>query len=417
MARPSNEDSGVLNLQELAPRYTNSSLPRPPEPASPFWSSQMPVAAPPYAQSPPTWSSGQWSVPLQPIDPPHYTPRPLGMGMRRPRRWGLRFMMFFGLVGLGAFLGRDHLPRFPRSLSEASTTWDSLSASVRRATGSLTGKAPAPRVETPSTPAAHASRGPQIVPMPSDSPSAPPPAVEAKPRPRPQPVAEVAPAPEPVRPRVTAPPPPRVTAPPARPVRMAAVSRPPTSRKNSDPFESDAAAAAALAKPLKTPVATAAPRETPAPVERERAAPEPKAAPGSLDDLMNSSLKKPAGARSVSREIDRRLAGVNEVRDTEPARKKIDAEPAPPHALTRTEIQSVMHAVAAKVSTDCYQKFQQNGPADLKLAVNQSGSVTSVAVSGQFSGTPTGACVERVVKAASFPESAGLRFDYRISVR
>src|SRR5687767_13895748 len=103
MARPSDDDSGVRSLQELAPRYTNSSLPRPPEPASPFWSSQMPVAAPPYAQSPPTWSSGQWSAPLQPIAPPHYTPPPIGMGMRRPRRWGLRFMMFFGLVGLGAF--------------------------------------------------------------------------------------------------------------------------------------------------------------------------------------------------------------------------------------------------------------------------------------------------------------------------
>jgi hypothetical protein len=57
----------------------------------------MPVAAPPYGQAPPTWSNGQWSPPLQSIEPPHYTPRPLGMGMRRPRRWGLRFIMFFGL--------------------------------------------------------------------------------------------------------------------------------------------------------------------------------------------------------------------------------------------------------------------------------------------------------------------------------
>ena len=419
MARPSDEDSGVLSLQELAPRFSNSNHPQhPPEPQSPFWSSQLPVAAPPYAQAPQTWSSGQWAVPLQPIEPPHYTPRPIGMGMRRPRRWGLRFMMVFGLVGLGAFLARDHLPPFPRSLAQASTSWESLTASVRRATATLTGK-PVPRVETPPAPAVHAARGPQIVPLPSGgaTPAPAPVAAEVKARPRPQPES----APEPAAAR------PRVAAPVHTPVRVASVSRPPASHKANDPFESDAAAAAALSKPLKTPVGIAAPREAPAPVavahepkpvahEAKPAVREAKPVPGSLDDLMSSSLKKPVPTRS-NKEIDRRLAGVNESRDAEPARKKADAEPAPAHALTRNEIQTVMHAVQAKVSTDCYQKFQQNGPADLKMVVSGGGSVTSVAVSGPFAGTPTGACVERAVKGATFPESAGLHFDYRISVR
>jgi hypothetical protein len=196
--------------------------------------------------------------------------------------------------------------------------------------------------------------------------------------------------------------------------------RPHTAPRAAIGYERDAAAAPALAKPLRTPVAAAPPREAPAPAERvvheAKPAHEARPVPGSLDDLMSSSLKKPAQPTRGSKELDRRLAGVNETREEAP-RKKADAEPAPAHALTRNEIQSVMHAVQAKVSSDCYQKFRQNGPADLKLAVNEGGSVTSVAVSGQFAGTPTGACVERLVKAASFPESGGLRFDYRISVR
>ena len=52
MARPSDEDSGVLSLRELAPRFTDQNIPRQPEPVAPFWTSQMPVAVPPHAQPP-----------------------------------------------------------------------------------------------------------------------------------------------------------------------------------------------------------------------------------------------------------------------------------------------------------------------------------------------------------------------------
>jgi hypothetical protein len=372
----------------------------------------MPVAAPPYGQAPPTWSNGQWSPPLQSIEPPHYTPRPLGMGMRRPRRWGLRFIMFFGLVGLGAFLGRDHLPRFPRSLAEASTTWDALNTSVRRAAGSLTGKSVPPKTEP--APAAHAARGPQIVPMPSPggAPAAPPPAATVALSPHPTaPPAAAAPEPAPRPARV-------MTAP--RPVRLAAVSRP-HAKKSNDPFESDDAAAVALGKSLKTPAAVAA-REAPAreapppreaPARAERPAPEPKAAPGSLEDLMSTSLKHPAKA---GRELDRRLAGVGESRDTDPPRKKAEVEAPAVHALSRAEIQTAMGGLKGKMH-DCSQQFQQTGPADVKVTVGESGSVTAVVLSGQFAGTPTGACVEKAVKGVSFPQSGGLRFDYRLSLR
>jgi hypothetical protein len=152
-------------------------------------------------------------------------------------------------------------------------------------------------------------------------------------------------------------------------------------------------------------------REVPAPVEH--AAPAPKPVPGSLDDLMSSAVKKPARSRA---EIDKRLAGINENKDEAAPRKKAVVEEAPAvHALTRTEIQSVMHGVQGKVS-ECYRQYHQGGPVDAKVTVAKDGSVSSVSLV-QFTGTPTGNCVERAISVANFPESGGLRFDYRLSLR
>jgi hypothetical protein len=128
---------------------------------------------------------------------------------------------------------------------------------------------------------------------------------------------------------------------------------------------------------------------------------------------MSSSLKHPAKA---GREIDKRLAGVGESRDADQPRKRADAEPQAAHALSRNEIQTAMGGLKPKMH-DCSQQFQQTGPADVKVTVGEGGSVTAVALSGQFAGTPTGACVEKAVKSVSFPQSGGLRFDYRLSLR
>jgi hypothetical protein len=75
-----------------------------------------------------------------------------------------------------------------------------------------------------------------------------------------------------------------------------------------------------------------------------------------------------------------------------------------------------MSGVQAKVS-DCYRKFQVPGAADVKIAVGEDGSVTTVSVAGPVAGTPSGACVERAVSSATFPPSSGLRFDYRLQLR
>jgi hypothetical protein len=336
--------------------------------------------------------------------------------MRKPRRWGLRFFMFFGFLGLGAFLARDHLPRFPRSVSEVAGFFDALGASVRRAGSGLTGKSSVVGPvgsSAPSSAAATPPRGPEIVPLPSAAPPA-----EAASPPKVRPQAEPAPAPVAAEPRPAPAAPARARSAPPRPARVAMAPKP-ARKAERDPFE-DADVPAVPEKQLRTTAILAA-REA-APAERApapaaapapRAAAAPKPAAGSLEDLMSATVKPTPKART---ELDRRLAGINETRDAEPARKKVEAEPPPPPALSRNDVQSAMRGIQPKVN-ECYKQFGKGGPADVKVTVSERGAVTAVALSGPFEGTPTGSCVERAVRSARFPESAGLRFDYRLTVR
>jgi hypothetical protein len=146
----------------------------------------------------------------------------------------------------------------------------------------------------------------------------------------------------------------------------------------------------------------------------EAAPAKPAPAPGSLDDLMATAVvHNPPKQKS---ELDRRLAGVDEVKDErETTRHREDAPPAA-HSLTRSEIQAAMKAIQPKVG-DCARQFQASGAAELKVTVAEDGTVKVVNIHGVFSGTPTGECVERAVKAAVFPPSSGLRFDYPLSLR
>jgi hypothetical protein len=64
----------------------------------------------------------------------------------------------------------------------------------------------------------------------------------------------------------------------------------------------------------------------------------------------------------------------------------------------------------------CYQRFHQEGIVDVKIAIAPDGSAKALAF-GDFAATPTGHCVEDVVRATRFPESPeGSRFDRRIFV-
>ena len=65
-----------------------------------------------------------------------------------------------------------------------------------------------------------------------------------------------------------------------------------------------------------------------------------------------------------------------------------------------------MNGVKAKVS-DCYNQFKVPGMAMVNIVIGKNGKVDSATVTGKFAGTPTGACVEKAVKTATFPPSDG----------
>jgi hypothetical protein len=170
--------------------------------------------------------------------------------------------------------------------------------------------------------------------------------------------------------------------------------------------------AAAPAPRPAAPTAVAAP---PAPRAPARGAPAeaPQAAPVSndpLERLMSASVTK--GGRKG--EVERQLAAAPAA-EPAPAPKVVEPAEAP-QPLSRAQIQDVMKGVVAE-ARECYQRFRQEAQVDVKLTVTPQGGVSAVSVSGPFAGTPTGACVESLVRVARFPASAGLRFDYRIPVR
>ena len=94
--------------------------------------------------------------------------------------------------------------------------------------------------------------------------------------------------------------------------------------------------------------------------------------------------------------------------------KRVIAAPAeaapeePTNAPPRTvkELRSALARLQGRV-VQCHQRFQVDGVADVKVAVNPSGTVESASLAGEFEGTPTGDCIMRAVSAASFPTFDG----------
>jgi predicted PP-loop superfamily ATPase len=70
------------------------------------------------------------------------------------------------------------------------------------------------------------------------------------------------------------------------------------------------------------------------------------------------------------------------------------------------ELRSALARLQGRV-VQCHQRFQVDGIADVKVAVNPSGTVESTSLAGEFEGTPTGDCIVRAVSAASFPTFDG----------
>jgi len=136
-----------------------------------------------------------------------------------------------------------------------------------------------------------------------------------------------------------------------------------------------------------------------------------------LDDLMagvGTGGGKPNVKHSASREIDAMLKDVQKT-EPEPSKPK-RPEPAALPSLTAADIATAMSGVKAGANA-CGKRFGQDGVADLGITVGKDGRVTNVVVRGKLADSPTGQCVAKAVRGASFPHNSGLKFDYRINVQ
>jgi hypothetical protein len=55
----------------------------------------------------------------------------------------------------------------------------------------------------------------------------------------------------------------------------------------------------------------------------------------------------------------------------------------------------------------CYDQFKVPGMANVSVTIGKTGRVSNASVSGAFAGTPTGECVTKAVRGASFPPFKG----------
>ena len=154
-----------------------------------------------------------------------------------------------------------------------------------------------------------------------------------------------------------------------------------------------------------------------APAAKSEPTPSPTASGShdSLDSLMADVVtdKKGKDKQRGAKGLDAILKDVQKG-EAEPAPKR--EAPPPPASLSQADISRVMAGVKTR-GKECAKQFGQNGIAELKLAVGKDGRVSDVKVGGKLANTPLAACIEKATRAASFPPSAGLRFDYRIDVR
>jgi outer membrane biosynthesis protein TonB len=178
------------------------------------------------------------------------------------------------------------------------------------------------------------------------------------------------------------------------------------SGKFDDPFASDGETAnepkpAAVSGKAKAAASEPAPRPT-------------AKSNDSLDNLMADGVADSKGKKRDSKDLDALLKDVQKSKP-EPKAKHEDSPP-PAAALSPSDISRVMAGVKTR-SNDCAHRLGQKGNAELKITVGKDGHVSDVSLGGNVANTPLGACIEKVTRAAVFPASSGLRFDYRMEAR
>jgi predicted Zn finger-like uncharacterized protein len=126
---------------------------------------------------------------------------------------------------------------------------------------------------------------------------------------------------------------------------------------------------------------------------------EKKPAKGSLDDLIDGAVS------------GRQRGGSSHAKAAEEDKPAPSAGP-----LSKSAVVAGMNSVKPKVAA-CYNEFKVQGMAMVNVVIGKNGKVSSATVSGKFAGTPTGACVEKAVKSASFPPSDGLQTPYPFQLK
>ena len=130
-----------------------------------------------------------------------------------------------------------------------------------------------------------------------------------------------------------------------------------------------------------------------------------KAPKGSLDDLLDGALNPRSRNRPRVNDDGGGKSGGGAA-----------AEPAAAGPLAKGAVVAGMNGVKAKVN-DCFTQFKVPGMAMVNVTIGKNGKVSAASVTGKFAGTPTGVCVEKAVKTASFPPSDGLTTPYPFNLR
>ena len=381
--------------------------------------------------------SDRWPVPNE---PPPALGGPVFMGpltipdVSRKRRWGW-LMVWTLLVFAGGVVAGPKLTE--QALALVARAYSMLGMPPPQFEEKLKPAAPTP----PSAPAA-----PSIVPLPASGAEeqAEAPAAAAEPVAR-----QVATPAEPEKPAaaVAAQPAARVEsavapgraetpvgkAPVARPTHAKSEARTPSAKAAPTTTTAKPPASAAAATPYHDPFAddaapTPAPKsgisgrksrpsfDDPAPTAKSEPAARPAASGDSLDNLMADVVteKKGKDKPRAGKSLDALLNDVQKGKP-EPAPKR--EAPAEPASLSQADISRVMTGVKTRAKDCAKQVAGQKGIAEVNLVVSKDGNVTGVSVGGKLANTPVAGCIEKAARAASFPRSAGLRFDYRIDVR
>jgi hypothetical protein len=75
-----------------------------------------------------------------------------------------------------------------------------------------------------------------------------------------------------------------------------------------------------------------------------------------------------------------------------------------PDRLTTAQIKEAMKGVAAEAKK-CHKAYQIDGMATFKMVIGGNGKLKKADQSGDFEGTPTGICLDKAMKMATFPKS------------